>query len=92
MSALACPFRPVKQKERAELHMHQYPLEAQMLLSNGTWLQDCTCGHRRRVQKDEHNNVIHEYEDGLLEGAGSLANSVYFEETMQSRQFIDRWS
>ena len=89
MSRLACPFKPVAQRTVPveEPHGHAYPVEIH--LGGGLWVQDCTCGHRRRVQKGGYGDVVSVLDDAVVEGGTSLDNAVFLKGP--GGQFVDRW-
>lgn len=89
MSRVACPFKPVAQRERVEVpHEHQFL--AQINLGNGIWVMDCPCGHRQRAMKGLHGEVVQVLNDGVVVGGTSLDNVVFLKGS--DGQFVDRWS
>ena len=52
MNTVACPFKPVAQRERVEPmpHTHRFELET-MTEAQDIWAQDCACGTRQYVRK-----------------------------------------
>lgn len=90
MAAVAgCPYKSVKQREIVS-HEHRYLVETKV--SDGSWLQDCACGDRRRVLKGEYNEIAEVFADGLVSGGGSMGNAIFFSDPPETNQFVDRWS
>lgn len=88
--ALACPYKPVAQRESLAPAVHAHRFEVEMMLDNGSWVQDCACGHRRRIQKSSQGSVAQEYDDGVVPGGSSLDNAIF--SRREDGRFIDRWS
>lgn len=88
MSALTCPFKPVKQHAQIE-RPHEHRFELEILLDDGTYVQDCACGFRRRVRKG-YAGECQDLQDGLVEGGTSLENSIFLR--TENGAFHDRWS
>lgn len=89
MSTLACPFKPVAQRERPSDEPHTHAYQVEIHLGNGIWVQDCTCGHRRRVQKGGYGDVVSVFDDAVVEGGTSLDNVVFLKGP--DGAFVDRW-
>jgi hypothetical protein len=90
MNTVACPFKPVVQRERLDPEPHVHRFELEILTDDPSlWVQDCACGYRQRVRK-VGVHVTEVLNDGLVEGGGSIQNGVfYMNDTMQ---WQDRWS
>ena len=71
-----------------EPHVHQF--FAEILLPNGSVVQDCGCGYRQRVRKSVNGDVQEVFTDGLVAGGSSLDNAVFFRDT--DGLFISRWA
>ena len=91
MAAVACPFKPVLQRERAlrEPHVHRYDCELS-LDEPSLWVQDCACGHRRRVRKGQQGQIVEEFSDALVEGGSSCDNGVFVR--ADDGSWKDRWA
>jgi hypothetical protein len=94
MSSVACPFKPVAQRERVEEpHVHRFL--CQISLGDGTWVQDCECGHRQRAAKGKHGQVTQVFDDGVVVGGSSLDNVIFLKDERPQRDggvhFINRW-
>lgn len=88
MSTVACPFKPVAQRERVEEpHTHQFL--CQIDLGNGTWVQDCVCGHRQRAIKGNQGQVLQVLDDGMVVGGSSVDNVVFLKNA--EGHFVNRW-
>jgi hypothetical protein len=87
MSALACPFKPVSPRA---VMPHEHHFLAEITLGQGLFVQDCGCGHRRRVRKGSHGDVLDIYEDGLVDGGSSIENAVFLKNA--DGHFVDRWA
>ena len=89
MNTVACPFKPVAQRERVEPmpHTHRFELET-MTDDPSVWVQDCTCGVRQRVRK-VGVQIIEILNDRPL-GTTSFENSIFHTEGKGSWQ--DRWA
>jgi hypothetical protein len=89
MNTVACPFKPVVQRERLdpEPHVHRFELET-MTDAQDIWVQDCTCGYRQYVRK------VGLYVTDVLNdrplGTTSYENSIFHTEGKGSWQ--DRWA
>ena len=88
MSTVACPFKPVAQRERVEVpHEHQFL--AQMDLGNGIVVQDCPCGHRQRARKGPRGEVTDVLDDGVVVGGSSVENVVFLKNA--DGHVVNRW-
>jgi len=88
MSSVACPFKPVAQRERVEVpHEHQFL--AQIDLGNGIWVQDCPCGHRQRAVKGSRGEILQVLDDGVVVGGSSVENVVFLKNA--EGHFVNRW-
>jgi hypothetical protein len=82
----------------AEPHVHHYLCE--LACDDPAYVvRDCGCGHRIRVYRDKggKETVLN---DGIIEGAGSLANVAYVQKRLDSKtsgfnnlsNWTDRWA
>ncbi len=91
MAAVACPFKPVSQRERPPDAPHVHRFDCEVLLDEpGIWVQDCACGHRRRVRKGPHGEIVEEFHDALVEGGSSCDNGVLIRQ--EDGSWRDRWA
>ena len=87
--ALSCPFRQVAQREPvAAEHVHRFL--AELMLDDGTWVQDCACGHRQRARKNAQGIPSEVFADGMVPGGSSLDNAIFARQLDGS--FQDRWA
>lgn len=91
MAALACPYKPVPQRERVVPAAHAHRYECELALDDPSlWVQDCACGHRRLVRKAEHGAIVKEYPEALVPGGSSWDNGVFVFQLNGS--WTDRWA
>lgn len=93
MSAVACPFKPVAQREVVltvtEETPHEHSFLAQISLGEGLWVMDCSCGLRQRARKGARGEVVKVFDDGMAVGGTSLENCIFLKNA--EGQFVDRW-
>lgn len=93
MSAVACPFKPVTQREVVltvtEERPHEHSFLAQISLGEGLWVMDCSCGLRQRARKGTRGEVVHVFDDGMVVGGSSLDNCIFLKNA--DGDFINRW-
>ena len=91
MAAVACPFRPVPQRDRRDeavpFHVCQFLAETAtddpLIL-----VVDCACGARKRVRTTLTGQISEELPEALVFG-GSLANVIFTRR--EDGSFADRW-
>jgi hypothetical protein len=68
--------------------VHRFVVE--ILLDDGSWIQDCACEYRQRVRKNVQGDVIEVFTDGIVPGGSSVNNFIFGRR--EDGSFTDRWS